>query len=96
LKKKSCAVPRRNAFGTAIAKAISGGGIFEKEPEMKLRGIRATASLRSLACAAAGVLLPVALIPESWATELLDATEWVCETHIMGIAAAANALTMIP
>lgn len=63
---------------------------------MKLREIRATASLRSLACAAAGVLLPVALIPESWAEELLDAVQWVSDTHIMGFAAAANALTMIP
>jgi len=63
---------------------------------MKSRGIRAARSLRSLACAAAGVLLPMALIPESWALELLDATEWVCETHILGVAAAANAFTIIP
>jgi hypothetical protein len=95
-KKKSGAVPRLNVPGTAIAKAIPGGEIFEKEPEMKLRGIRATAGLRSLACAAAGVVLPVALVPESWAEELLDAAQWVSDAHIMGIAAAANALAMIP
>ncbi len=63
---------------------------------MKLRGIRARVNVRSLACAAAGALLPVVLIPESWAAGLLDATEWICETHILGIAAAANAFTMIP
>jgi len=63
---------------------------------MRSKGIRAAAGLRSLACVAAGVLLPAVLIPESWASELLDAAEWVCETHIMDIAAAANALTMVP
>jgi hypothetical protein len=62
---------------------------------MKSRGIRAAASLRTLACVAAGVLLPVALIPEGWAEELLEAVQWVSDTHIMGVAAAANALTMI-
>ena len=61
---------------------------------MKLSANRAARNLRSLALAA--VVLPFVMIPQGWAEELIEAAEWIGEGHIMELAAAANALAIIP
>lgn len=44
----------------------------------------------------AGLLTPLVLIPPSWAAAIAEAAEWIGNGHVMALAAAANALTIIP
>jgi hypothetical protein len=53
-------------------------------------------SLRRLLPVAGGLLTPFVLMPPSWAEAIVEAAEWIGNGHVMALAAAANALTIIP
>ena len=45
---------------------------------------------------AGGLLAPLVLLPPGWADAIAEAAEWIGDAHVMALAAAANALTLIP
>ncbi len=45
---------------------------------------------------AGGLLAPLVLIPLGWADAIAEVAEWIGNAHVMALAAAANALTIIP
>ncbi len=53
-------------------------------------------SLNRLIPVAGGLLTPLVLMPPSWADAIVEAAEWVGNGRVMALAAAANALTIMP
>ncbi len=51
--------------------------------------------VRRLLPVAGALLVPLALVPSSWADAIAEAVEWIGNGRVMALAAAANALMII-